>query len=48
LLRQGVSPEIVASRVGDTVKTILTTYASVKPEDDRLSAEIFSELVASA
>jgi len=48
LLRSGISPHIVAFRVGDTVPTILETYASVIALDDRLSADTFTERVRSA
>lgn len=48
LLRSGISPHVVAFRVGDTVPTILETYASVIALDDRLSADTFSEKVRSA
>ena len=48
LLRSGISPHIVAFRVGDTVPTILETYASVIALDDRLSADTFTEKVRSA
>jgi integrase len=48
LLRSGISPHVVAFRVGDTVPTILETYASVIALDDRLSADTFTEKVRSA
>ncbi len=48
LLRSGISPEIVAKRIGDKVETILRTYASVVASDDRRSADIFTERVKSA
>jgi integrase len=48
LLRAGISPHLVAFRVGDTVQTILETYASVIAKDDRLSADTYAERVRSA
>jgi integrase len=45
LLRSGVSPHIVAQRIGDKVETILKTYASVVGADDQKSADIFAESV---
>jgi integrase len=48
LLRMGISPHIVAFRIGDSVITILDTYASVIPKDDRISADTFAEGLKSA
>lgn len=48
LLRAGISPHIVAFRIGDSVATILDTYASVIPTDDRKSADTFAEGLKSA
>lgn len=48
LLRAGISPHIVAFRIGDSVATILDTYASVIPKDDRNSADTFAKGLKSA
>ena len=47
MLRAGILPHVLAKRVGDTVKTILTTYAHAIPEDDALVARKAAELRAS-
>jgi integrase len=45
LLRAGISPHVVAQRIGDKVETILKTYAHVVGADDQKSADTFAELV---
>lgn len=47
LLRLGVPPHTVAKRAGDTVETILRTYAHSKPQDDKKAAEAFERLTQS-
>jgi integrase len=49
LLSHGVSPALVAERIGDDVKTLLTTYAHViRADDDRVRAIVDASLGVSA
>jgi integrase len=48
LLRSGRPAYLVAERLGDTVQTVLDTYAHANKEDGRKSAETFAEIVQSA
>ena len=48
LLRSGRPAYLVAERLGDTVQTVLDTYAHSNKEDGQKSAETFAEIVQSA
>jgi len=45
-LTAGVPVHIVAARLGDDPKVVLTTYAHLLPQSDELAAERIAEVVA--
>lgn len=47
LLQAGVQPYVVAKRAGDTVSTVLSTYAHSIRQDDSRCAEVFEDKMVS-
>lgn len=47
LLQAGVQPYVVAKRAGDTVSTVLSTYAHAIRQDDSHCAEVFEDKMVS-
>lgn len=47
LLQAGVQPYVVAKRAGDTVSTVLSTYAHAIRQDDSRCAEVFEDKMVS-
>ena len=45
-LTEGVPVHIVAARLGDDPKTVLSTYAHLLPQSDELAAETVAALLA--
>ena len=48
LLRKGVPAYVVAKRLGDTVQTVLDTYAHAIKEDDQISAATYADQILNA
>jgi len=45
LLRAGINPKAVASRLGDTVEVLMSTYAHELTGDSERAAATFAQLV---
>ena len=44
LLKSGLTPKVVAERLGDTVSTVMNTYAHVLPDMQKEAAEKLDDI----